>query len=205
MYTLPDLEIQDTYRAYSGYFCPCYPDRRIAFESCRESFQSQFFANDCKNMIFSCDDPIHVMNFIKQFEVAASIKEVAEFGMVAKVPKYLHIKLNFWHTQPLRLSLFTILLRSANNNPDFEVAMQCEDYLQKTLAAVMVFANGENYCLSNEQWLSTFTGTKKINNYLSVDPNTLDKKKLDLCRAIVKKCERSADKYILEVYKLIYG
>lgn len=140
------------------------------FQSCRETFQSQYFQSPIStHMIYVLNTnkkPEDIASFIKCFEDTSDIKDGAKFGLVSNYSNYVLIQLNWWQSQQIRFSLFTALIRAANNYPDLECAIQFEPYLKTTSAALSRFMEGSNFCYTNQlQWYSTFSNL----NFFQVD------------------------------------
>lgn len=147
--------------------------KAVKWFSCREEFASSFFKHDQKTLFFNSGKSIEtIAEFIQRFEelVEAGRKNPinrTSFQRVESQPNVVYVNPGpFWLRQPMRTSLFTILLRCASygyeQNGDFfaslflnyDLARECKNSILRFLDGYTWYVGDENGTVNG--WYSVF-------------------------------------------------
>lgn len=120
------------------------------FYVCREEFHRAFTVR-CPDILFvhGAGRTRNVTTFIDQVELRLKLKHRTEGGPTQNARVSWFTVAPFWMAQPMRRSLFTILLRAGRSYTmkvrDFEDALYSDGYLRDTQEAVERFLAGYTY------------------------------------------------------------
>jgi hypothetical protein len=169
------IKLNNAYAGQEGHFGVVI-DGTATFYSCRVGFQGAMKGRTDMAFVHGGKESIKkIQEMIREAEEMAGIKDVADFEDT-NLANTTYIDLNFWCTEPMRLSLFTVLLRGALTYPSWEAAVQMENYMIPTCNAIGRFLSGYNsFQGKQDQWFDVFNGAddKTVERLLQKEP-TLD-------------------------------
>jgi len=142
----------------------------IQWHYCRDIFHPQLYNLD---LFFFSHDPNKghcVASFMEKIEYKLNID--SEYGPTQRKSIMWIRPSRWWTIRPMRRSLYTILLRCANNyspkKNNFEEALFSDPYANATKYAIERFLSGYTaYTGTKKGWLDQFYETK-------IDKNTID-------------------------------